>query len=44
MAEWIGASPKTLKKTIDEYNACCEMGHDIFIKDRRRERGEVYGS
>lgn len=33
MAEWIGASPETLQKTIDEYNACCEMGHDIFVKE-----------
>jgi fumarate reductase flavoprotein subunit len=35
MAEWIGVSPEILKKTIEEYNACCKMGHDIFIKDPR---------
>lgn len=35
MAEWIGASPETLKKSIDEYNEGCEMGHDIFLKNPR---------
>jgi len=36
IAGWIGASPGTLTATIDEYNACCDSGHDrIFGKDRK---------
>ena len=35
IANWIGADPKVLKATIDEYNASCDRGHDpIFAKDR----------
>jgi predicted oxidoreductase/NAD-dependent dihydropyrimidine dehydrogenase PreA subunit len=33
---WIGAEPETLKKTIDEYNLCCDKGYDpVFAKERR---------
>lgn len=36
IAKWIGADPKVLKSTIDEYNSCSDHGHDdIFAKDRR---------
>jgi fumarate reductase flavoprotein subunit len=28
IAKWIGVPPATLKATIDEYNACCDKGHD----------------
>jgi len=36
IAKWIGADPKVLKATIDEYNSCCDRGYDdIFAKDRR---------
>jgi fumarate reductase flavoprotein subunit len=36
IAGWIGASPEVLKATVDEYNACCDNGHDdVFAKDRR---------
>ena len=36
IADWIGADPKALKATIDEYNAACDQGYDpIFAKDRR---------
>jgi fumarate reductase flavoprotein subunit len=28
IATWIGASPATLKNTIDEYNVCCDRGYD----------------
>ncbi|MDD1750270.1 MAG: FAD-dependent oxidoreductase [Methanothrix sp.] len=36
IAEWIGANPKVLKATIDEYNLFCDQGYDaIFAKDRR---------
>jgi fumarate reductase flavoprotein subunit len=36
IANWIGADPKVLKETIDEYNAACNQGYDpIFAKDRR---------
>jgi fumarate reductase flavoprotein subunit len=36
IAGWIGADPKALKATVDEYNACCEHGHDgTFAKERR---------
>jgi fumarate reductase flavoprotein subunit len=35
IARWIGADPKVLKATIDEYNASCDRGYDpIFAKDR----------
>lgn len=35
IAEWIGADPKILKNTIDEYNAACDQGYDpVFAKDR----------
>ncbi len=36
IAKWIGADPKVLKTTIDEYNAACDNGYDdIFVKDRK---------
>ena len=36
IARWIGADPKVLKSTIDEYNSCCDRGYDdVFAKDRR---------
>jgi fumarate reductase flavoprotein subunit len=36
IAGWIGAEPKVLKATIDEYNAACDHGHDtLFAKDQR---------
>lgn len=36
IAKWIGADPKILKSTINEYNSCCDRGYDdIFVKDRR---------
>jgi fumarate reductase flavoprotein subunit len=36
IAKWIGANPKVLKTTIDEYNASCDQNYDaIFAKDRR---------
>jgi fumarate reductase flavoprotein subunit len=36
IAAWIGIKPETLKKTIEEYNICCEQGHDtIFTKDKK---------
>jgi len=28
IAKWIGIKPDALKATIDEYNACCDKGHD----------------
>ncbi len=35
IAKFIGADPKTLKATIDEYNVSCDQGHDkLFDKDR----------
>ena len=35
MAKWMGADPKVLKATIDEYNAACDHGYDpVFAKDR----------
>jgi fumarate reductase flavoprotein subunit len=35
IANWMGADPDVLKSTIDEYNACCDRGHDpLFAKDR----------
>jgi fumarate reductase flavoprotein subunit len=36
IADWIGADPKVLQETINEYNATCNQGYDpIFAKDRR---------
>lgn len=36
IAQWMGATPATLKTTIDEYNADCDAGYDsLFVKDRR---------
>ena len=35
IAAWMGADPKVLKATIEEYNAACDQGHDpIFAKER----------
>lgn len=35
VAQWIGADLKNLKKTINEYNSCCDRGYDeMFGKDR----------
>lgn len=34
LAEKIGVDPAVLRNTVDEYNACCEKGHDdLFAKD-----------
>jgi len=36
IAGWIGADPKVLKATIDEYNSFCDRGYDeVFAKNRR---------
>jgi len=36
IAEWIGADPEVLKKTIEEYNTDCDRGCDsLFAKDRK---------
>jgi fumarate reductase flavoprotein subunit len=36
IAAWMGARVDTLKATVEEYNRCCDQGHDsIFCKDRR---------
>jgi fumarate reductase flavoprotein subunit len=36
IAKWIGAEPKVLEGTIDEYNHFCDQGYDeAFVKDRR---------
>jgi fumarate reductase flavoprotein subunit len=36
IAGWMGADPKILEKTIDEYNDGCDRGYDpVFSKDRR---------
>jgi len=36
IADWIGADPKILKATIEEYNANCENGYDpTFNKGRK---------
>jgi fumarate reductase flavoprotein subunit len=35
MAEWIGSSPDVLRATINEYNAGCDSGKDLFCKDKR---------
>ncbi len=35
IAGWIGATPGTLKATIDEYNSACDRGYDpVYAKDR----------
>ncbi len=35
IADYIGCDPRTLKATIDEYNAACDQGRDpIFAKER----------
>jgi fumarate reductase flavoprotein subunit len=34
IARWIGADPKVLKATVEEYNSFCKQGHDpVFGKD-----------
>lgn len=39
IATWIGADPKVLKATIDEYNSFCEKGRDAALgKDKRSLR------
>ena len=36
IANWIGAEPEVLIKTIDEYNTFCDHGSDgLFAKDSR---------
>jgi fumarate reductase flavoprotein subunit len=36
IANWIGADPKFLRDTIDEYNSFCDQRHDeVFFKDPR---------
>ncbi|MBN1626790.1 MAG: FAD-dependent oxidoreductase [Deltaproteobacteria bacterium] len=35
MAGWMGVSPDVLKKTINEYNAGCDSGTDIYGRDKR---------
>jgi fumarate reductase flavoprotein subunit len=36
IAYWMGAAPKTLLATIDEYNGSCDRGYDeLLLKDRR---------
>jgi fumarate reductase flavoprotein subunit len=36
IAEWMGASPKALKATIDEYNRFCKEKYDeLFFKEQR---------
>jgi fumarate reductase flavoprotein subunit len=35
MAKWMGVSPAVLKATIDEYNAGCDSGIDLFGRDKR---------
>jgi fumarate reductase flavoprotein subunit len=36
IAKWIGAVPKLLKATIDEYNSFCDQGYDrVFAKSPR---------
>lgn len=35
IARWIGADPKSLEATVNEYNDACDNGHDpLFAKDR----------
>lgn len=36
IARWIGAEPKTLKKTINEYNFSCNRGYDDLLFKQRR--------
>jgi fumarate reductase flavoprotein subunit len=36
IAEWMGAEPEVLKKSIDEYNSACDKTHDnLFVKDTK---------
>ncbi len=36
IAGWMGAAPKALRDTIDEYNSACDQKHDsLFAKDPR---------
>jgi fumarate reductase flavoprotein subunit len=36
VAGWIGAAPRLLRETIQEYNASCDRGYDkLLLKDRR---------
>jgi hypothetical protein len=35
MAEWMGVSPDILKRTVNEYNAGCDSGTDIYGKDKK---------
>jgi fumarate reductase flavoprotein subunit len=36
VAQWIGAESHVLKKTIEDYNTCCDRGFDpVFAKERR---------
>ena len=36
IAEWIGADPAVLAKTVETYNDCCDHGHDReFAKQRK---------
>jgi fumarate reductase flavoprotein subunit len=36
IADWMGAGPETLMKTVDEYNVSCHKGYDeLFLKQRR---------
>lgn len=36
IAAWIGADPRILEATVDEYNTACDSGHDpVFGKERR---------
>jgi fumarate reductase flavoprotein subunit len=36
IAKWIGAPPRVLKRTIDEYNSFCDQRYDaMFMKDPR---------
>ncbi|MFH1650998.1 MAG: FAD-dependent oxidoreductase [Chloroflexota bacterium] len=36
IARWVGAEPRALEATVNEYNSLCECGYDtVFGKDRR---------
>jgi fumarate reductase flavoprotein subunit len=36
IAEWVGAEPEDLRKTIEQYNTYCNQGYDeSFAKERR---------
>ena len=36
LAKWMGAQPKTLKATINEYNSFCDRGYDEkYVKERQ---------